>query len=138
MNGRLLLDTCALIWVVEDAWLEPAAKAAILREVTEGRPIMVSPITAWERGLLAAKGRLTSPVDPRTWFRRVAARPEIELTDLTADILIESCFLPGALHRDPADRILIATARALDLTLVTRDGPILKYAGDGHVRVLAC
>lgn len=137
-SGRFLLDTCAVIWVVEDQAISPDAMSALGREAAEGRPVMVSPMSAWERGMLVAKGRLSSPLDPKAWFRRLAARPEVALADLTADILTDASFLPGPIHRDPADRIIIATARTLDLTLVTRDRLILDYAAAGHVRALPC
>ena len=88
--------------------------------------------------MLSSKDKLTSPLSPKAWFDRLASRPEIEVVPLTSDILIDSCFLPGPVHGDPADRILIATARALDLTIVTRDSAILDYSARGHVRALPC
>ena len=88
--------------------------------------------------MLSAKRKLTSPLTPKAWFDQLAARPEVSLIPLTSDILIESCYLPGELHGDPADRILIASARAHDLTIVTRDRDILAYSAKGHVRTLEC
>lgn len=88
--------------------------------------------------MLAAKGRLASPVSPYKWFEELIAIDGFELIPLTPDILIDSSFLPGTLHGDPADRIIIATARANDLTIVTRDRHILRYGQEGHVRVLEC
>ncbi len=98
----------------------------------------VSPISAWELGLLSAKGKLPAAQSPAAIFADVLATPGVRVEALTPSILIDSSFLPGGLHRDPADRILIATARALDLMLVTRDEAILDYASAGHVRALAC
>lgn len=100
--------------------------------------VLVSPISAWERGLLISLGRLSSPLPPKIWFDRLISRPEVDLAPMSADILTDSSFLPGPIHRDPADRILIATARAFDLTIVTRDRHILAYASLGHVRALRC
>lgn len=71
-------------------------------------------------------------------FSEVIATPGVRVEALSPEVLIESSFLPGMLHRDPADRILIATARTYDLTLVTRDRTILEYSREGHVRALAC
>lgn len=138
MTTRLLLDTCAAIWIADNAAMSPAAVIAINASNADRQPIVVSPISAWEVGMLVSKGRLTSAVTPRDWFDRLAGRPEIALASLGADILIDSSFLPGDLHGDPADRIIVATARALDLTVVTRDRAILAYAAQGHVRALAC
>ena len=136
--GEFLLDTCAAIWIVEDARLDPQAVATISREVAAGRPVLVSPISAWERGMLISKGRLRSRLDPKVWFQRLLARPEVALADMSPDILTDASFLPPPIHGDPADRILIATARALNLTIVTRDRHILAYAHRGYVRALAC
>ncbi len=61
-----------------------------------------------------------------------------QLSEVSPEILIASSYLPGNLHSDPMDRILISTARNLDMILVTRDGPILDYGAEGHLRTLAC
>ena len=88
--------------------------------------------------MLIAKGRMKSPISPKVWFERVMAMKEIASTELSPEILTDSSFLPGPIHGDPADRILIATARHLDMTLITRDRAVLRYASQGHVRALAC
>lgn len=134
----LLLDTCAAIWITENEDLSDAAVEALDAAFSAAAPAYISPITAWERALLSAHGKLASPVQPLTWFERLVRDSRLALAPLTPTILVESCFLPAPVHRDPADRILIATARALDLTIVTRDRLILDYAAKGHVRALAC
>ena len=88
--------------------------------------------------MLVAKDRLRSPLPPKVWFDRILTTGGLKLAPLTPDILADASFLPEPLHRDPADRIIIATARSLDLTIVTRDVLILDYAGLGHVRAIAC
>lgn len=103
-----------------------------------GQNIGVSPISAWELGLLSARNRLPATQSPTAIFADVLATPGIRVEALTPSVLIDSSFLPGRLHRDPGDRILIATARALDLLLVTRDEAILDYAAQGYVRALPC
>lgn len=138
MNGALLLDTCAVIWFAEDAPIAAAAAAAMDASEADGVPVLISPISAWERALLVAKGRLRSPLSPKDWFDRVLTAGGLKLAPMSPDILADASFLPEPLHRDPADRIIIATARALDLTIVTRDHLILDYAAQGHVRALAC
>lgn len=138
MNTRLLLDTCALIWIAEDAPISQEAVRAMDAAMAKRTPVLVSPITAWERALLVAKGRLASPLSPRVWFERATRLGGLGLAEMSPDILADASFLPEPLHRDPADRIIIATARALDLTIVTRDNLILDYAAQGHVRAIAC
>jgi PIN domain nuclease of toxin-antitoxin system len=134
----LLLDTCAAIWITENEELSDDAVRAMDEAYRSGSTVFVSPITAWERGLLSAKGRLRSPVQPLAWFERLVRDAQLGIAALTPSVLIDSWFLPDGFHNDPADRILVATARALDLTLVTRDRPILDYADKGHVRAIAC
>ncbi len=99
---------------------------------------MVSPISAWELGLLAARSKLPATQSPVALFQEFIERPGIALERLTPDILIDSSFLPGDFHNDPADRIIIATARAFGLTVVTRDKAILDYARQGYVRAINC
>ena len=96
------------------------------------------PITAWEIATLSAKAKLSLDASPEIWFDRFCALPGVSLADMPPSVLVASTSLPGVPPRDPADRILIATARAYELTLVTRDGEILEYGGEGHVRALAC
>ena len=98
----------------------------------------ISPITAWEVSLLVARGRLALTLSVRTWFARLISLEGARLLDLSSDILIAANALPGDLHRDPADRILAATARATGYTLMTRDAPLLAYAQAGHLSAIAC
>jgi PIN domain nuclease of toxin-antitoxin system len=66
------------------------------------------------------------------------ATPTVRLADMSPDLLIASSFLPGRPPRDPADRIIAATARDYGCTLMTRDRALLDYGEQGHIRVLAC
>ncbi len=138
MTNDLLLDTCAVIWMTEDAPLAQKAADAIDCAFQQNKTLYLSPITAWERGLLVAKGRITSPITPHAWFQRIMDLDGFALADLTPDILIDASFLPGKIHNDPADRFIIATARAHDLTIITRDRKILDYAEQGHIRAMEC
>lgn len=133
-----LLDTCAAIWLAQgDPWREPAASE--LPENTEhGAQLFVSPITAWEVGMLVAKGRMALALDPDLWFQRFCDLPGVTLAAMPPTVLVASTMLPDQPPSDPADRILIATARAFGYRLVTRDEKILDYGARGHVQVLAC
>ena len=134
----LLLDTCACIWVSEDEPLADAAVEALNQSWQAGQNVHVSPFTAWEIGMLMSRGRLKSRLSPRAWFHRLTSVDGVALAQLSPDILLESNVLPGNPPRDPADRIIIATARETGLTIVTRDQLILDYAAEGHVLALAC
>ena len=136
MTSGLLMDTCAAIWVAEGQSISEEALQA-LDNVSEGG-LYVSPITAWEVGMLVRKGRLTIRATAQHWFRALLQLPGMRLADLTPDILIEASFLPGVIHNDPADRIVVSTARSNGLTILTRDRRILEYAEQDLVMALAC
>ena len=133
----LILDTCAAIWVAEDA-LMPLAVDTLGEAQERGEPVHLSTITAWEVGLMSARGRLASPLSPLTWFERFASRKDVRVVDLSSSILVASCFLPGGIGKDPADRIIVASARELGLTVMTRDRSILDYAKAGYVLAVPC
>ena len=134
----LLLDTHAVIWLFEDISLAPKAMAAIEAAHRNETPLLVSPITASEIGQLVSRNRINLSAAPHRWFARVLATPGMQLAEMSPDILIASSSLPGQPPRDPADRILLATARDLGATLVTRDRAILAYGESGQVSTLAC
>lgn len=88
--------------------------------------------------MLVSKGRMTETREPLRWYRDFIRESRLEEQPVTAEIYVASCFLPQAIHNDPTDRIIIATAREHDLTIITRDRAILSYGALGHVKVLAC
>jgi len=134
----LLLDTHAAIWITEGLPLAKGALDAVDAAYRAGRTDFVSAITAWEDGLLVSRNRLSLVAKPERWFQLLLAIPGTQLADLSPDIMIASSFLPGTPPRDPADRILLATARELGATLITRDRLLLKYGEDGQVSTIAC
>jgi PIN domain nuclease of toxin-antitoxin system len=138
MNPALLLDTCALIWIMNNVDLSPTAIQYIDEAYDRGEAIYASPITAWEIGLQASKGRFKSNVTPQRWLEEVLRTPNVRLAELTPQVLLESSFLPGSPPRDPADRIIVATAREFGLTVVTRDRALLNYAKEGYLNAVAC
>jgi|SRR5689334_24416864 len=133
----LLLDTNAAIWLSRDE-LKASASERLDEAARTGIATYVSPITAWEVGQLVSRNRLSLGATPQRWFVRILAMTNVHLTELSPDILIAASFLPGLPPRDPADRILLATARDIGATLVTRDREILAYGETGNVSVMAC
>jgi PIN domain nuclease of toxin-antitoxin system len=133
----LLLDTNAAIWLSRDE-LKASASEKLDEAARAGVATYLSPITAWEIGLLVSRNRLSLGTTPQRWFARALAMPNVHLAELSPDILIDSSFLPGTPPRDPADRVLLATARDLGATLVTRDRLLLKYGEDGHASTIPC
>ncbi len=133
----LLLDTHAALWLDSGATMRAAAVQAI-DEAAAADGVLLSSVTAWEIGLLVRKGRLKLDVPPGAWLERLLAMPGVRLLALTATAALASSFLPEPFHGDPADRMLVATARELEAALVTRDERILAYAAAGEVQALAC
>ena len=134
----LLLDTCAVIWIAAGDSISAEATEA-LRDASAGKTaIGISPISVWEIGLLVARGRLALSTSPRAWIATVLAQPNVELAKMPPDTLLDSSFLPGEPPRDPADRIILATARAEGMRIVTRDRAMLSYARAGHAEAIAC
>ncbi len=136
-RAPILLDTCAAILSATAEGLSPGAQELLLQAEREGVPILVSPITAWEMGMLVAKGRIALLTSPSTWFSGLL-ETGVQLADLSPSILVDASFLPQSRLRDPADRVVAATARALGCRIMTRDRPLLDYAAAGHVQAVAC
>ena len=134
----LLWDTCAAIWIYEKARLSQASVDALAAAHRGGVASYVSPITAWEVGMLTARGRLKLLIRPERWFSNLFEVPGVLLADLSPDLLIASSYLPGKPPNDPTDRIIAATARDLGATLITRDRALLDYGAQGHVNVVEC
>ena len=138
MKVPLLLDTCAVIWIADDQPIAPEADEAIQEAFHAGVLAFVSPITAWEIGLLVSRGRVRLMMSPQLWFDRMLAAPGIALASMSPAVLIASSFLPGTPPRDPADRIIAATAREYGYRLMTRDRPLLAYGEEGHLQIVSC
>lgn len=132
----LLLDTHVWIWIVDGALreLSPAAVREI-EEASRRGAVLVSTISAWEVAMLQAKGRLRLSMDVREWVERGLSAPGVRLAELSVDVAVDSARLTEV-HGDPADRMLIATARRTGATLVTRDRRILDHGRDGLLSVL--
>jgi PIN domain nuclease of toxin-antitoxin system len=89
-------------------------------------------------GMLVSRWRVTLLISPQLWFGRLIDVLNFRLAEMPPHVLIASSFLPGTPPRDPADRILAATAREFGYVLVTRDRPLLEYAEQGHIQALFC
>ena len=107
----LLLDTCAVIWLSEGEKLAGSAIELLKAADDAGQFTYISSISAWEIGQLASRGRVQLLITPQRWFARLFESRGVQLAEMSPDILITSSFLPGKPPRDPADRIIAATAR---------------------------
>ena len=138
MSKGVLLDTCVVIWISRNEWISKEAKDAINYADADGRELFISTVTAWELGMLLARQRVAETRSAKDWYESFRTDAGANEVPVSADIFIASCSLPHLAHKDPIDRILIATAREHDLTIITRDRAILAYGAAGHVRTLAC
>ena len=130
--GLLLLDTHVLIWSSSNQPRLGQQTAKIINLASRQNRLAVSAMTPWEIGLLDSKKRITLHKEALAWIREVLAQPGLSLIPLEPEIAIASSRLPFDMHPDPADRILVATARHLGATLVTADANLLKLAKKGH------
>ncbi|MYB35246.1 MAG: type II toxin-antitoxin system VapC family toxin [Gammaproteobacteria bacterium] len=136
--NEFLLDTCTIIWKGNNGYLHSDAIDRLNRNYQMACSTYVSPISAWELGMLCARGRIRLDRPAEKWFEEYMYRGQYRLAEMSPRILIESSYLPGTPPVDPADRIIIATARLLHLEIVTRDRMILEYANKGYVHALRC
>ncbi len=134
----LLLDTCALIFIAERTANSKRAIEAIQNAYDRSEAVYYSPISAWEIGQLVSRGRLTLAQAPLRWFESSVARGKLIEAILNNSIFIASSFLPDSPLRDPADKIIAATAREFDYTVLTSDRLLLDYARRGHMRAMPC
>jgi PIN domain nuclease of toxin-antitoxin system len=139
--SAVLLDTCAVIWLANGELSEDIATLVVNAGLAGG--IFISPVSAWEVGMLSRTRPGRGPAyaflpDPKTWFSRVMAVPSIKPAPFTPDIAIDAFHLPGDIHGDPGDRLIVSTSRHLRIPIVTRDSKILEYGAAGHVDVIAC
>jgi PIN domain nuclease of toxin-antitoxin system len=127
----IVLDTHIWVWWVHAApQLPPTYSAYIQANETQG--IGISAISCWEVAKLVEYNRLTLPLPVVDWLSQALAYPGVRLLELTPQIAVESTQLPDAFHRDPADQIIVATARIYDCPLVTLDRHIQNYP---HVQI---
>jgi PIN domain nuclease of toxin-antitoxin system len=124
----LLLDTHCWIWM--QGGLEPRFSPEgliTLQKAARDANLMVSAISVWEVALLESKRRISLDMDCTRWIREALDTPGLTLVPLTPEIAVHSTRLPGDFHGDPADRIIVATARLEGARLLTKDRKLLDY-----------
>jgi PIN domain nuclease of toxin-antitoxin system len=124
----IALDTHVWVWWIHNhPSLPDSAKKLIQQHEATG--IGISAISLWEVAKLSQLGRLALPIPIAEWFTHALAYPGIVVVELTPQIVIESTQLPGGFHKDPADQLIVATARVLECELITQDARIKSYDG---------
>lgn len=130
----IVLDTHALLWWAngERAQLSAAAASAIDAEM-DGGQILVSSMSAWELAMLVERGRVALSMDVASWLDTLSRIDAVQIVPVDSEIAVKSVQLPGDFHKDPADRIIVATARKFAAPLVSADEKIRSYP---HVRAV--
>ena len=134
MSGYLL-DTHVWYWLLYDDPALSGANRSLLETWQREGQLYLSAISAWEAAQKVSSGKLHLMDSIEELIRVSCTSGGLHLLNLSVPVLIAANRLPGDIHGDPADRILAATAREGDYTLVTHDTPLRRYAKQGHLRV---
>ncbi len=121
-----LLDTHVLLWWLEGSSRLSRRQKSAIRSAGEGAPLVVSEISLWEIATLFEMGRISLDLPLRDWLERATAAPLVRRFGITPAVAAEVAALPSSFHRDPADRILVATAKVLGAKLITQDRRIIE------------
>jgi PIN domain nuclease of toxin-antitoxin system len=122
----ILADTHAwLWWMTQGPRLSRSARAVLDAEDVVG----VSAMSCWEIALLASRKRITLGLETGDWLQRALTRASVELLPLSPDVAVLAHSFGDSLHKDPVDRILVATALHYGVRIVTRDEKIQAFAG---------
>lgn len=132
MQVKYLLDTHVWYWLMETPEKIPGAVRKIIGQKTS-IPFGVSAISLWEIAKLEEKGKINFNIPLQRWMREALDPGFMKRLELDEQVAAESTRLPEEFHRDPADQMIVATARVHNLTLITADRKILSYR---HVKTL--
>lgn len=133
----ILLDTHVAIWSSEGN--VPKKLGHLIDEAAKIGELLLSPISAWEIGMLVRKGRFSLPTSLEDYVATLFSRPGVLTAALTPAIAAASTQLSDKVGKDPADRILVATAAAYGARFATRDARIQQFAKTtGHIACIAC
>ncbi len=131
-----LLDTHAWIWFITgNSELSKIAQKTI-NQATQEHQLYLAAISLWELAMLENRKRITLGMPRLEWINQSLKLANIDILPINPAIAVESCQLPDGFHEDPADRLIVATARVHDLTLITRDSRILDYGKKKYVMCL--
>jgi PIN domain nuclease of toxin-antitoxin system len=124
---KILLDTHVWLWTMTESSILEKRFSHIFEKALETGSILISALSIWEIGMLVDKKRIELELDVLDWINLALDEPGIRLCPITPSIAIQSTRLPGEVHEDPVDRLLIATAHEENAVLVTCDKKIVDY-----------
>jgi PIN domain nuclease of toxin-antitoxin system len=135
LNIKLILDTHIFIWLINNSdELSQQTKRKIVKIVEDEGDIGISTISLWEISMLHSRNRILLNQPCLSWIKHSLQAPGIQVVDLSPEIVVDGYSLPNQFHGDPWDRIIVASARILDVPLMSRDERILDYSKEGFVK----
>jgi hypothetical protein len=136
MNNPIVLDTHVLLW----ALLQPEELSEDIKQIInsaqENSQLLLSSISLWEIAMLKLKKRINIYEPIKDFLESISNINGLAIKDISPEIAAESIALMDEFHGDPADRIIVATAKSYGATLITRDQKILTWASLGHIKSL--
>ena len=129
----ILLDTHVWVWFISNPELLSKAAKKAIHAAMEQKAIVISSISAWEVALLVAKKRLKFTMSVTDWITKSERLPFFQFLPVDNSVAVKSVNLPHPLHRDPADRLIIATAITIAAPVVTKDEKLIDYP---HVKTI--
>jgi len=136
MNNRVLVDTHIWLWHLNgEPSLSTRVKKCIDACALENE-LYLSAISVWEIAMLVSKNKIILNTSCQAWINKSLSLPGVSLLPLSPEIAIESCQLPGNFHGDPADRIIVASAKVENLCLISRDKKLSSYCAKHDINIL--
>lgn len=135
-TNKAVLDTHAFIWLMLGSKELSLQNIKEVESYAKNHALYLSSISLWEIAMLEKRGRIVLHQPCFQWLEQALEVPGLKIENISPLIAAESSQLPGEFHGDPADRLIVATARALQAKLITRNSKILHYSQSGHIECI--
>ena len=136
MNS-IIIDTHIFLWLMEGSSELKNSEIELINKVVNHGQILIASISIWEVAMLQKLGKITLSMPIKDWVEQSLNQKGIVIATFDVAILIESVFLPGNFHKDPADRMIVATSRIKKIPLLTHDQRIIDYSDEGYLQIVA-
>jgi PIN domain nuclease of toxin-antitoxin system len=133
----IILDTHVFLWLINgNKEIIDSGFLPVINRAIKNNSIIIPAISLWEISMLVAKQRIILHENTLDWLKNATSAPGISIYPISPEVAYESTILPGNFHGDPADRMIVATARINNGTLLTFDKEIITYSQYGYVKIL--
>lgn len=133
----IVLDTHIFLWLINgNKEIIDSGFLPVINNAIKDSSIIIPAISLWEISMLVAKQRIILQENTLDWLKNATSAPGISVYPISPEVAYESTILPGNFHGDPADRMVVATARVINGTLLTFDKEIIAYSRHGYVKIL--